>query len=338
MALAKLGWQAEAVVSYQKALDRNPPASDLFDRPGVTRITMQLQNAQYQRAEQQQLPAEICKAAGNAAFKDKDYALAVMHYHGALRAAVVIDHNGSMVIPDCRETYHSTAGAHRIRAFAAGLLSYMPLFWAAVEGNLSQCLLKLKFFEEAKRCAEASLALAEPGSSVHAKSTLRLEQADAELARKRLSMAKAMSSQLGAHSSAACVVPDLHEMIMQVKDAAQARPGRSRWENMLGFVEFFAELELANAIHPAVAADHEHMAQLEFAIKHRRTARVPAVVSSAELYAAQNNEAIALAQQGDLLAAALVFEQSGDAANAAEDGNEAANFYNSQSACLVDLQ
>jgi len=58
----------------------------------------------------------------------------------------------------------------------------------------------LERFEETKVHVKVALALAEPGSKVHANSTRRLETANAGLAHKRLALAKAMHERLGAES------------------------------------------------------------------------------------------------------------------------------------------
>jgi len=67
--------------------------------------------------------------------------------------------------------------------------------------------------------ADASLALAETGSKMQATSMGRLLAADTALAHKRLAVAKALHDRLGRGSAAACVVPDVHALLMPHKDA-----------------------------------------------------------------------------------------------------------------------
>jgi len=172
IALAHLGRYEEAAASYQGALDRNPfvdyVAIQGSQQAGsVTQLRQDLQIARQLRVQQQQLPAEQFKVKGNAAYKAFFYLQAMEHYEAALAAA----EPGRLA----RE-------------------AYLRLFRAAVHGDLSQCLLMLERFEEAKVHAEASLALAEPDSKVHGRSLDRLEKAETALAYKRLAFATALLS------------------------------------------------------------------------------------------------------------------------------------------------
>jgi len=172
----------------------------------VERVRASLQQARHNRVHQAQLPVEHKKAQGNAAYKVKEYERAMQHYEASLAAA------------EEPNQYAQEA--------------YLQVFKAEVEGNFSQALLMLKLFAEAQVLAEASLALAEPGSNVHNKSRNRLAKAslplNTALAKTRLTCAKAMHERLDDKSPLIHVVERELFQTIEFQDPFVRRSNRHR--------------------------------------------------------------------------------------------------------------
>ena len=132
----------EAVDSFQRALDRNPP--DVH----VMLIRGSLEAARQNRAQQEQLPAEQHKTQGSAAFMAKELETAIEHFEAALAAA----EPGKLASE-----------------------AYLQIFCATVQSNLALCQKGLQNWAAAAEHAQTALLLAPASHKIAAKAQRTLD-------------------------------------------------------------------------------------------------------------------------------------------------------------------